>query len=294
MRKEAALAVLVALLVLACVLSALGALTARPQRPTRTFPVGPQGPVGAQKIPRIVHQTHSVGYDAMPGEYKEQCALVRATNPEYEYRFYAERDREAFLSSVYGADSEHVRAYRSIDAAYGPARADLFRYMLLYEHGGVYLDVKSSTAPLRDVIRADDEYLLSSWCEGECGKANWESMVRTGVGEYQQWWIACAPRHPFLRAVIEKCLANVAAYRFDASDEWTFGKRGVLKLTGPIPYTQAIFPLLGKHKHRLRTNSFDGAFLYSYALRGGGKSHEDVERAHYSRLTTPIVRRRVA
>ena len=280
MRNEA-LALLLALLVaaglLACVASAFGA------HPTGTQPT--------QKIPRIIHQTYSARFDAMPSEYKEQSRLLRGMNPEYEYRFYAEHDREAFVRSVYGDDSEHLRAYRSINPEYGPARADLFRYMLLYEHGGVYLDVKSSTTvPLRDVIRADDEYLLSSWCEGECGKANWEELVRTGVGEYQQWWIACSPRHPFLRAVIDRCLANVAAYRFDASDEWTFGKRGVLKLTGPIPYTQAIVPLLPTHRHRLRTNSFDGAFLYSYVMRGdGAKRHEDVERAHYSRLTSPIL-----
>ena len=246
----------------------------------------------APKIPRIIHQTYSAPFDAMPREYKEQIALVRAMNPEYEYRFYTDGDREAFIRSVYGEGSEQLRAYLSINPEYGPARADLFRYLLLYEHGGVYLDVKSSTTvPLRDVLRDDDEYLLSSWCEGECGKANWETLVRTGVGEYQQWWLACSPRHPFLRAVIERCLANIAAYRFDPSDEWTLGKRGVLKLTGPIPYTQAIHPMLVRNKHRLRTNSFDGAFLYSYASRPsvGAVKHEDIERAHYSRLTSPII-----
>lgn len=246
-----------------------------------------------QKIPRVIHQTYSAPFDTMPNEYKEQAALVRAMNPEYAYRFYDERDCEAFIRSTYGADSEHLHAYLSINPAYGPARADLFRYMLLYEHGGVYLDVKSSTTvPLRDVIRSDDEYLLSSWCDGECGRANWEEFVRTGVGEYQQWWIACTPHHPFLRAVIDRCLANIAAYRFDASDECTFGKRGVLTLTGPIPYTQAIHPLLKLHKHRLRSNSFQGAFLYSYVNRaqnGSAKRHEEVEPAHYSRLTSPII-----
>lgn len=115
--------------------------------------------------------------------------------------------------------------------------------------------------------------------------------MHTGVGEYQQWWIACVARHPFLRAVIDACVAGIAAYRFDASDTWTFGKSGVLRLTGPIASTLAIHPLLRKHKHRLESNSFRGAMLYSYALRDGNSSprHEDVERAYYSTLTTPIV-----
>ena len=264
----------VAIVVVLCVVALLGA---RPER---------------QKIPRIIHQTHSKPYTEMPREYRDQVSLVRRMNPEYEYRFYSDPECERLIRSVYGGDSAELRAYTSLNPEYGPARADLFRYLLMYEHGGVYLDVKSSTTvPLREVIRESDEYLLSSWCEGECGRSQWESLVHTGVGEYQQWWIACVPRHPFLRAVIDACVAGIAAYRFDASDTWTFGKPGVLRLTGPIAYTRAIHPLLRKHKHRLESNSLSGAMLYSYSFRDGNSSprHEDVERAHYSTLTTPIV-----
>jgi mannosyltransferase OCH1-like enzyme len=249
-----------------------------------------------QKIPRIIHQTHSAPYAGMPHEYRKQASLVREMNPEYEYRFYSDPECELLIRRVCGDDSAVLRAYMSLNPAYGAAKADLFRYVLMYEHGGVYLDVKSSTTvPLRRVIRESDEYLLSSWCEGECGKSQWDSLVRTGVGEYQQWWIACVPRHPFLRAVIDACVDGIEAYRFDASDAWTFGKLGVLRLTGPIAYTRAIHPLLKQHGHRLATNSFNGAMLYSYTLRRGNSApkHEDVETAHYSRLTTPIVRARM-
>lgn len=263
-------------IVILCALALLGA-GAKPDR---------------QKIPRIIHQTHSKSYAEMPREYRDQVSLVRGMNPEYEYRFYSDPECERFIRSVYGGDSAELRAYTSLNPEYGPARADLFRYLLMYEHGGVYLDVKSATTvPLREVIRESDEYLLSSWCEGECGRSQWDSLVHTGVGEYQQWWIACVPRHPFLRAVIDACVAGIAAYRFDAADTATFGKLGVLRLTGPIAYTRAIHPLLRKHKHRLESNSFGGAMLYSYTFRDGNSSprHEDVERAHYSTLTTPIV-----
>jgi mannosyltransferase OCH1-like enzyme len=263
-------------IVVLCVVALLGA-GARPDR---------------QKIPRIIHQTHSKPYAEMPREYRDQVDLVRGMNPEYEYRFYSDPECEQIIRSVYGDDSVELRAYVSLNPEYGPARADLFRYLLMYEHGGVYLDVKSSTTvPLREVIRESDEYLLSSWCEGECGRSQWDPLVHTGVGEYQQWWIACVPRHPFLRAVIDACVAGIAAYRFDASDTWTFGKPGVLRLTGPIAYTRAIHPLLRTHKHRLESNSFRGSMLYSYSFRHGNSAprHEDVERAHYSKLTTPIV-----
>ena len=37
-----------------------------------------------------------------------------------------------------------LSCYLRIDPVYGAARADLFRYLLLYRTGGVYLDIKSA------------------------------------------------------------------------------------------------------------------------------------------------------
>jgi len=226
-------------------------------------------------IPRTIYQTSAGGPGAASAE-------LRAMNPSFAYRHYTDAEAEAWVRAH--CDAEVLGAYRSINPAYGPCRADLFRYLLMYAEGGVYLDIKSGTAlPLERFLRPDDAYLLSNWCEGACGRANWDALVGTGFGEYQQWWIACAPRHPFLRAVIRACLANIAAYAHDPTDPWTYGKRGVLLLTGPIAYTRAIRPIARDHASRFAPSSFDGAFVYSRA------AHEHA--AHYSTLTAPIVLR---
>ena len=34
-----------------------------------------------------------------------------------------------------------LNIYNSIDESYGPCRADLFRYLILYDKGGIYLDI---------------------------------------------------------------------------------------------------------------------------------------------------------
>jgi mannosyltransferase OCH1-like enzyme len=240
------------------------------------------------RIPRVIYQTHSVPLGALEPRVRAQIDEMRARNPTFEYRYLDERQSEAFIERRYGPAL--VAAYRSINPEYGPARADLLRYLVLYAEGGVYLDVKSSTAvPLESVLSDDDEYLLSNWCEGACGRANWDWLLGTGFGEYQQWWIASRPGHPFLLAAIRRCLANIAAYRYDPHDEATFGKQGVLRLTGPIAYTQAIFPIAARHAHRFEPSAFGGAFVYSFGSAAGGE--HALGPRHYSRLTTPIVLR---
>ena len=235
-------------------------------------------------IPRVIHQTHEVPFEMLAEQYKRNTRRFLRENPTFEYRYYSAAQCEAFILTRYGA--EMLAVYRAINPAYGPARADLFRYLLMYEEGGVYLDMKSGpSAPLTETIRHTDEFLLSNWCEGACGRTHWESFVRTGFGEYQQWWIACRPKHPFLRAVIDRCVRNIREYVYDASDRTTFGKLGVLILTGPIAYTQAIHPLVRSGGCRFVPSSLGGALQYNRI----GFDHTTLYARHYSTLRTPIV-----
>lgn len=76
-------------------------------------------------------------------------------NPGWEHRLYDDADIEAFIRESYG--DEILAYYHRIDRRYGAARADLFRYLLLYRLGGVYLDIKSTTVrPLDEVLRPDE------------------------------------------------------------------------------------------------------------------------------------------
>ena len=235
-------------------------------------------------IPRVIHQTHEVPFEMLAEQYKRNTRRFLRENPTFEYRYYSGAQREAFILARYGG--EMLAVYRAINPAYGPARADLFRYLLMYEEGGVYLDMKSGpTAPLAETIRPSDEFLLSNWCEGACGRTHWESFVRTGFGEYQQWWIACRPKHPFLRSVIDRCVQNIREYVYDARDGTTFGKLGVLVLTGPIAYTQAIHPLVRSGGCRFVPSSLGGAMQYNRI----GVDHTKLYARHYSTLREPIV-----
>jgi hypothetical protein len=240
-------------------------------------------PLG-REVPRIIHQTF---YDRkLPPQLQANVERLRAANPGWEYRFYDDADVAAFIQEHY--PPLVWQYFQRIDACYGAARADLFRYLLLYKVGGVYLDIKSSaTRPLDSVIRPGDRFLLSQWLHNDEERQAWgthHEIRHIPGGEYQQWHIVCAPGHPFLKAVLETVLSNIDLYDPHLHET---GKRGVLRVTGPIAYTLAIQRVLAAHPHRVVDSLDDLGFEYNIFPN---QSHQTTFKSHYSLQTAPIVR----
>jgi hypothetical protein len=66
-----------------------------------------------------------------------------------------------------------------------------------------------------------------------------------------------------------------------------YGRYGVVRVTGPIPYTLAIHPLLARHPHRAVNVEQQGYVRYS--IYDGERGHYVVFKGHYSQLRDPIV-----
>lgn len=182
------------------------------------------------KIPKIIHQTFRS--DDLPIELKKSVENLKSMNPDFEYRFYNDDDCFNFIKENY--DKEILHLYEKINPKYGSARADFFRYLLMYKIGGVYLDIKSSVSkPLNELILPTDEYILTHW-EGR----DWSDELNYYFGEFQNWHIICSPNHPFLEKTIENVKENIRNYKGEK------GKFSVLNLTGPIAYSKSIIPLL--------------------------------------------------
>lgn len=187
-----------------------------------------------QKIPRIIHQTYKT--TRLPYELAQNVVNIKTMNPTFEYRFYNDADCIKFIKENY--PEEKLNLYLSINDKYGQAKADYFRYLLMYKVGGVYLDIKSSTiVPLEETLQHTDEYLLSHWP----GK-DWSDELNYEFGEFQNWHIICKPGHPFLKKTIELVEENIKNYKGGS------GKEAVLKTTGPIPYSKAILSLIDEYR----------------------------------------------
>ncbi|MEN3950773.1 glycosyltransferase [Iodidimonas sp. SYSU 1G8] len=248
------------------------------------LPVVPEG----DRVPRIIHQTFPD--KTLPPALRVIVDALRDGNPGWEHRLYDDRDVAEFIGHAYGPAV--LDLFNRLDPSYGAARADLFRYLLMYRMGGVYLDIKSgSHVPLDTVLRPGDRFLLSHWGDRDDGaRRHWGShreLTALPGGEFEQWYIACAPGHPFLRAVILRVLRNIECYE---PLRHGVARKGVLRVTGPIAYSLAIAPLLDRAPHRRWVNHGEDGLVYTMVDAADDMAHEAFFATHYSHLTRPIVR----
>jgi hypothetical protein len=106
-------------------------------------------------------------------------------------------------------------------------------------------------------------------------------------GEFQQWHVIAAAKHPFLEAVIERVVRNI----HDPANRELSGKMGVIRLTGPVPYTRAIMPILHKHPYtRYRTDN-DAGLVYTVMPGNDGHMflYNNKDNVHYSRFSHPVI-----
>ena len=233
-------------------------------------------------IPKIIHQCF-VRKDNLPPSILHVQNTLKSLNPEWEYRLYDDQDMLDFIKANY--DEKVLRAYNKINPLYGAARADFFRYLLIYKVGGAYFDIKScATRPLDDIIAGHD-YVLAHWISFPTGK--WGMSNKYPYGEFQQWHVIAAPGHPFLKAVIDAVVKNIEDY---SVEKWGVGKLGVLLLTGPKVYTESIQPLTGQHSHKWYKTNADAGLVYS--MMDNPNSHISLfppSHPHYSQIVAPIV-----
>jgi inositol phosphorylceramide mannosyltransferase catalytic subunit len=235
-------------------------------------------------IPKIIHQTVRDKNDIHP-VFLNNISELKDRNKEWLHRLYDDEDIRKFLIQNYG--SRLLQYWERINPIYGPARADFFRYLLLYKTGGIYLDIKSTALrKLDEVIFPDDRYVLSHWNEQKYPR--WGREIGA-LPEFQQWHIIASPNHPFLEAVIETVKRNIDRYD---PEQYGVGKVGVMMTTGPVAYTLAIQPVRDRHPYRL-VDIEDLGFRYSIVEEAGSRgarlAHERYFKQHYRSAAEPII-----
>lgn len=235
-------------------------------------------------ISRIIHQT-APDFAALPAEIRDNVEHLRACNPAWEYRFYDHAAALAYIEGYLGGDA--LRLCERVDPRFGVIVADLLRYVAIHREGGVYLDIKSAVhKPLDEIVQPDDEFLLSQWRNRPDEKyPGWGLSPDLGHipgGEFQQWHVIGAARHPFLERVIADTLRNMAEYD---PTRFGLGKPAAERVSGPTCYTLAIVPLLRKHPARLVDIESVGIDYTIYPYRA---EHMRVP-GHYSRIKAPVM-----
>ena len=235
-------------------------------------------------IPTIIYQTYKSIQP--PEEFKSSREMLIQLNPTHTYIYLNDDDAIQFIRDHYGTDI--MNSYLKINPIYGPARADLLRYLLIYETGGAYFDIKSAaTFPLNTIINPTDRYILSKWSIPYNIKYDELCNVTNPMGyEYQNWHIISEPNHPILEQTINDVIENIN-YPYTSNQ---FGKRCVLQITGPIAYTKAIYKITDTTSYRVLSDDIQCGLCYNtLGNTPYNQGHVHIVKNHYSTSKEPII-----
>jgi mannosyltransferase OCH1-like enzyme len=239
------------------------------------------------KVPKKIHQIYTKGWYALPESIVTSIEKLKQNNPHWTYHFYDTSMIKDFIRQHYG--EEMLNTWLMINPEYGAARADFFRYLMLYVEGGVYLDIKSACSrPLDEVIPDDCQLLLCSWQSTACGRrkqtGRHEELSFLENGEYQQWNITVCARSPWIKGVIDEVVSRIKSYK-----PWIYGigRMGVLRTTGPVPFSIAIARINACAGFYHIENYQECGFVYTSVDKTALKQ---IKKSQYARLKTPVVK----
>jgi len=214
-------------------------------------------------IPKIIHQTFKSS--SLPLLTRWHIALFRKKNAGYRYEFYDDARIDQFLLEEFG--TETFNAYKRINI--GAAKADFFRYAVLFKKGGIYVDIDSGiNGSLDNFILPDDVAIITR--EGD------QSL-------FAQWALIYSPGHPFLEKTMQLVLENIRLDKYP---------HDVHQMTGPSAYTAAINLCLKNNPavpHRILGTDYNGHLQVKYKL---GKFFLYRKGDHWKKkqLTTPVLK----
>jgi len=214
-------------------------------------------------IPKIIHQTFKSS--KLPFITRWHISRFMKKNPAYAYEFYDDARIAVFLQEEFAPEVYALYSRLNI----GAAKADFFRYAVLYKKGGIYVDIDSGiNSSLDDFILGEDVAIITR--EGD-------------PTLYAQWALIYSPGHPFLEKTIEMVLDNIRQNKYP---------HDVHRMTGPTVYTLAINECLKNDPlipHRLLGTDYDGYLKVKYKL-GKFFLYEKGDHWKKKQLTTPVLK----
>lgn len=190
-------------------------------------------------IPATLHQIW-IGPDPLPAEYAAYAQTWQQHHPGWEYRLWTEEQLPVMRNRALYDEADELVPEHSV----WQFRADVLRYEILWNLGGVYVDIDfECLAPIDPLIAGVEAF------------AAWEAQDR---------WVNNAilgaePGHPFIDRLITGLAGSVAHHR---------GQRPNVS-TGP----QYLTGLWRRHRDELTVLPQALFYPYSYADVGTPREH---------------------
>lgn len=191
-------------------------------------------------IPKIIYQTWYS--NDVPEPIQKEIDIMMNINKGWERKFYNDNDIENFIKKEY--DEYTLKTYKKINI--GAAKADFWRYLILYKYGGVYLDIDSIIVkPLDLLINHDTELVISR---------------ERNKDRFTQWLLIVSQGHEVLKKCIDKCMYNI-------NNRSSINH--VDKLTGPTVYTESLKEVFENEIYFLNDSILNTKYQEKHAIFNG-------------------------
>lgn len=140
-----------------------------------------------QCVPRILWQT--MKRNRVPSVMARWAESWIERNPEYRYRFFDDDDIHDWIAEEF---PDYLEAYDLLE--FGASKADLWRYLLIYRHGGIYVDLDCECV-----------VALRHWIDP---KASFVSQLGSNR-DLCQWMLISAPGNPILLGAAERARERI-------------------------------------------------------------------------------------
>tara|TARA_B100000029_G_scaffold287942_1_gene281739 strand:- start:3148 stop:3906 length:759 start_codon:yes stop_codon:yes gene_type:complete len=196
-------------------------------------------------IPKIIHQLWKT--DIIPGRWQAAVNAVKRYHPGWEYRLWTDEMMEAHVRDFH---PELFSSFMGFDLPI--MRADVFRYMLMHDLGGMYCDLDYEF--LRPFDYADSELVLS---------LEYDKSYGDGEDQIANFVFASVPKHKLWQDILEDLRLKPPVIG---------GSLDVCVATGPKLVTRVYFSA---------EKNYSGVNLTHQPVFSPRRVHGPRERKHY-------------
>ena len=166
-------------------------------------------------IPKIILKTGPYKLCDLPESVKTLFAETVKDNPHYKIMYFSNEDAVNFLNVHYSVDI--AKAFLKIKA--GAFKADLLRYALMYEYGGVYSDLTQSfLKPIDTIVPIGEKLVL----------VKDRTYLQRGI---QISFMAAEPKNILFKKALDKAVYNIN------NEIYT---EHVFAMTGPVMFERML------------------------------------------------------
>ena len=166
----------------------------------------------------------------LPPKMKENVELLKTQNPEFTHYLFDDKMCSDFIEKYF--DKSVLYTYNKLKP--GAYKADLFRYCVLYIHGGIYLDIKFRCVPnFKLIYLTNAEYFVR------------DHDISNGTNGVYQALLICYPNNNILYNCIKDIVENVK------NNYWNYNNSDIsnsLAITGPL--------LMSKYFYQIEIHNF--------------------------------------